>query len=84
MTEKHVLADVVVEEVDSLIYGEIAALYNSAEALNVDGPYVFIVYDGSLYLCEYDSDELKIYRIYSASKIDIDAVKIALEIFGDR
>ena len=78
---KSVLANVEVEEVDSLTYGELAALYNSASALNVDGPYVFMVYDDNLYLGEYEEDNLKIYRILAASKIDIDAVKLSLEIF---
>lgn len=81
MTSKQVLANVEVEEVDSLTYGELSALYNSASALNVEGPYVFMVYDDNLYLGEYEDDDLKIYRILAASKIDIDAVKLALEIF---
>lgn len=84
MTSKQVLANVVVEEVDSLTYGELVALYNSASALNVEGPYVFITYDDNLYLGEYDNDDLKIYRILAASKIDIDVVRIAHEIFGSR
>lgn len=79
-----VLANVEVEEVDSLTYGELAALYNSASALNVEGPYVFITYDDNLYIGEYDADELRIYRILSASRIDIDAVKLALDIFGGK
>lgn len=84
MSSKQVLANVVVEEVDSLTYGELVALYNSASALNVDGPYVFITYDDNLYLGEYDNDDLKIYRILAASKIDIDVVRIAHEIFKEK
>lgn len=78
----NVLANVDVEEVDSLTYGELSALYNSASALNVDGPYVFITYDEGLYIGEYEDDELKIYRVLSVSRIDIDVVKLSLEIFG--
>lgn len=81
MTVKQVLANVEVEEVDSLTYGELAALYNSASALNVEGPYVFITYDESLYIGEYEDDDLRIYKVVSASKIDIDAVKLSLAIF---
>lgn len=84
MTAKQVLANVEVEEVDSLTYGELVALYNSASALNVEGPYVFITYDDNLYIGEYEDDELRIYRILSASKIDIDAVKLSLAIFGGK
>ena len=79
---KEILANVKVEEVNFLIYGELSALFNSASALNVDGPYVFLVYDDNLYIGEYSDDELKIYRILEASKIDIDAVKLSLAIFG--
>ena len=78
---KQVLANVEVEEVDSLTYGELAALYNSASALNVDGPYVFITYDDNLYIGEYEEDNLRVYRVIAASRIDVDAVKLALEIF---
>jgi hypothetical protein len=78
---KSVLANVEVEEVDSLTYGELAALYNSASALNVDGPYVFITYDDNLYIGEYEEDNLRVYRVIAASHIDVDAVKLALEIF---
>lgn len=81
MSAKQVLANVEVEEVDSLTYGELVALYNSASAMNVEGPYVFITYDDNLYIGEYEDDELKIYQILSASKIDIDAVKLSLSIF---
>lgn len=81
MPSKQVLANVEVEEVDSLTYGELVALYNSASALNVEGPYVFMVYDDNLYLGEYEDDDLKIYRILAASRIDIDAVKLSLSIF---
>lgn len=84
MTIKQVLANVEVEEVDSLTYGELAAVYNSAAALNVDGPYVFMVYDDNLYLGEQEDDHFKIYRILSASKIDIDVLRLAHEIFGTR
>lgn len=80
MPSKQVLANVEVEEVDSLTYGELVALYNSASALNVEGPYVFMVYDDNLYLGEYEDDDLKIYRILAASRIDIDAVKLSLSI----
>lgn len=79
---KQVLANVEVEEVDSLTYGELVALYNSASALNVEGPYVFITYDENLYIGEYEDDDLKIYRVVAASKIDVDAVKLSLDIFG--
>ena len=81
---KEILANVKVEEVNFLIYGELSALFNSASALNVDGPYVFLVYDDNLYIGEYAADELKIYRIIEASKIDIDAVKLSLAIFGGK
>lgn len=81
---KSVLANVEVEEVDSLTYGELAALYNSASALNVDGPYVFMVYDDNLYLGEYEEDNLKIYRILAASKIDVDVLRIAHDIFKEK
>lgn len=81
MPSKQVLANVEVEEVDSLTYGELVALYNSASALNVEGPYVFMVYDDNLYLGEYEDDDLKIYHILAASRIDIDAVKLSLSIF---
>lgn len=81
---KQVLANVEVEEVDSLTYGELAALYNSASALNVDGPYVFITYDDNLYIGEYDNEDFRIYRILAVSRIDIDAVKLSLEIFGGK
>ena len=81
---KSVLANVEVEEVDSLTYGELAALYNSASALNVDGPYVFMVYDDNLYLGEYEDDNLKIYRILAASKIDVDVLRIAHDIFKEK
>ena len=81
MPSKQVLANVEVEEVDSLTYGELVALYNSASALNVEGPYVFMVYDDNLYLGEYEDDDLKIYRILATSRIDIDAVKLSLSIF---
>lgn len=77
-----VLANVTVEEVDSLTYGELAAIYNSASALNVTGPYVFITYDDNLYIGEHeDNGDFKIYRVLEASKIDIDAVKLSLSIF---
>lgn len=81
---KSVLANVEVEEVDSLTYGELAALYNSASALNVDGPYVFMVYDDNLYLGEYEEDNLKIYRILTASKIDVDVLRIVHDIFKEK
>lgn len=81
---KSVLANVEVEEVDSLTYGELAALYNSASALSVDGPYVFMVYDDNLYLGEYEEDNLKIYRILAASKIDVDVLRIAHDIFKEK
>lgn len=81
---KSVLANVEVEEVDSLTYGELAALYNSASALNVDGPYVFMVYDDNLYLGEYEEDNLKIYRILAASKIDVDVLRIVHDIFKEK
>lgn len=84
MMPKQVLANVVVEEVDSLTYGELSAVYNSASALNVEGPYVFMTYDENLYLGEQEANNFKIYRIISASKIDIDAVKLSLEIFKER
>jgi hypothetical protein len=67
--QRIVLSEVSVEEVDGLIYGELMALYASASSLDVDGPYVFIAYDGNLYIGEHDEhDEFRIYRVLGAKR----------------
>ena len=63
---KTVLAEIDVKQVDDLTYGELAALHASASALNVDGPYVFVVYDDNLYIGEYKDETLAFYQVITA------------------
>lgn len=67
-SEKWINADVCLKEVDPLTYGELIAIHASVDALNVDGPYVFVTYDGNLYIGEYEDEDLRFYCVITALK----------------